>query len=381
MGEYKDFMEQFCSKCPEAAEARQWLNEELASGRNNNNRLGVMFGTKLRDMISMKNINKYNIEIDGVEKANLPDLVDEIRKKMKLRILDALGFDIDYVENESDYSYREGHTAIKNESNVWYSLKDNVYRLDSAYCIDSYMKNNGLTKEQLSPEFKMIKRLQDCRKVVNDLKSVNKIREIKPIASEDMVHDMKLMEKAKFATKILTKMQKINGDDRIQFIKNSTQAINSMMDNFEKFVDDKYKDKKIYFYKDKVETDLYKEWKAQQIERRSASKNQEAFMMPKELMQMMKLKEQIKKGINSIAHDIEHRGLEEKAAIVEALNIPANGYLSKKTEIYERNLEVNAYDGAKMMHSAVGDSFVVDFKLSGLYYRLCTVYRFLNKTI
>lgn len=626
--EYKDFMEQFCSKCPEAAEARQWLNEELASGRNNNNRLGVMFGTKLRDMISMKNINKYNIEIDGVEKANLPDLVDEIRKKMslgsgfmvtdhkegamaikqqedkkkinaqlenvkkvyegkpnhlfnfyeemtkgileinegssgynkilatheklgeyllknknplaydaqiivkslrrdlgylktntsirngelvqdtldklqkdcaqelgvidkenariqqekreariraeeefqdskyryrdmkaqtketfdllekegllkghekeagelrnalakrerepekmlgliiqseamvekisageisqtvreslekftkqlqigivlnyrgraegkmlsyfsdnderkyeeKLRILDALGFDIDYVENESDYSYREGHTAIKNESNVWYSLKDNVYRLDSAYCIDSYMKNNGLIKEQLSPEFKMIKRLQDCRKVVNDLKSVNKIREIKPIASEDMVHDMKLMEKAKFATKILTKMQKINGDDRIQFIKNSTQAINSMMDNFEKFVDDKYKDKKIYFYKDKVETDLYKEWKAQQIERRSASKNQEAFMMPKELMQMMKLKEQIKKGINSIAHDIEHRGLEEKAAIVEALNIPANGYLSKKTEIYERNLEVNAYDGAKMMHSAVGIS-------------------------
>ena len=628
MGEYKDFMEQFCNQCPEAAEARQWLNEELASGRNNNNRLGVMFGTKLRDMISMKNINKYNIEIDGVDKSELPDLIGEIRQKMslgsgfmisdhkegaralkqqedkkkinaqlqnvkkayegkpnhlsnlyqemtkgileinegsggynnllanheklaqyllnnqnplaydaqvivkslrrdlgylktdksikngeqiqgtldklhkdceqelevintenariqqekreariraeeefqdskyryrglkaqtketfellekegllkdhekeagelqnalakreigsdkmldliiqseamvkkisageisqtaresleklskqlqigialnyrgraerrlssyltnseerkyeeKLKILDGMGFDTDYVNNLFDIDSKKENPYITTESNVWHSLKDHLYKSDSAYCIDHYMKNNGLTKEQLNPEFKMIKRLLDCRRAVDNLKSVDKIREIKPLTSEDMVHDIKLLEKAKFATKLLDKIQKIKGDDRKQFIINSTQSINNMMNDFEKFVDDKYKDKQIYFYKDKADTDIYKEWKTQQLERRSAAKNQEAFMTPKDLMQMIKLKERIQQGRRSIAQNTENRGLEEKAVIAEAMNIPTNGYFAKKLEIYERNLNVKAHDTAKAMHGLIGIS-------------------------
>ena len=626
--EYKDVMEQFFTKCPEAAEARQWLNEELESGRNNSNRIGVMFGTKLRDLITMKNIEKYNIEIDGVDKSELPDLIGEIRQKMslgsgfmisdhkegaralkqqedkkkinaqlqnvkkayegkpnhlsnlyqemtrgileinegssgynnllatheklgeyllknknplaydaqvivkslrrdlgylktnksiqngeqiqdtldklhkdceqelevintenariqqekrearireeeafqdskyryrglkaqaketfellekegllkdhekeagelqnalakreigsdkmldliiqseemvkkisagemsqtareslekfskqlqtgialnyrgraerrlssyltnseerkyeeKLKILDGMGFDTDYVNNLFDIDSKKENPYITTESNVWHSLKDHLYKSDSAYCIDHYMKNNGLTKEQLNPEFKMIKRLQDCRRAVDNLKSVDKIREIKPLTSEDMVHDIKLLEKAKFATKLLDKIQKIKGDDRKQFIINSTQSINNMMDDFEKFVDDKYKDKQIYFYKDKADTDIYKEWKTQQLERRSAAKNQEAVMTPKDLMQTIKLKERIQQGRRSIAKGIENRGLEEKAAIAEAMNIPTNGYFAKNLEIYERNLNVRAHDTAEAMHGLIGIS-------------------------
>ena len=267
--------------------------------------------------------------------------------------MEILGWDTDCVEDESVFRFGKGIENM-NEGSVWSNLKEEqMSHADATYAIDGLMEAKGLKLEDLSPEFQMMKRLFDCRKIVPKLKSVDHLRHYQPITSEDMVHDAKLVEMAKFATRILNKIEKYKGDDRQEFIKNSTSYITGMMDSFEKFLEEKYKDKKIYFFKNKPEPNLYKEWKEQQVKRREELKHQGNTLADLDEVKLLKTKEKIKQAKKEARQKDNNVTLEERCAIASKLKLPADVGIIREDELKAIKNEDNIVKQAKKLYSRV----------------------------
>lgn len=271
--------------------------------------------------------------------------------------MNILGWDTNCVEDEGVFRFGKGIEEM-DEDRVWHNLKKfQMSEADATYCIDGLMETKGLKVEDLSPELQMMKRLFDCRKIVPDLKSVKHLRNYEIITPEDMVHDAKLIEKAKFATRILNKIEKYEENDRKKFIKNSASYIIGMMDNFEKFLEEKYKDKKLYFFKNKPESNLYKEWKEQQLKHREELRHQGRTLTDLDEVKLLKIKEKFKEGMESADQKVKtletNRAMEERYAIADTLKLPKYVGITRAEEINAIADKKNTINQAEIIYKTI----------------------------
>ena len=332
-----------------------------------------------------KYLSKNKKELEAYGKALGMNKISQ--KKMRedythrLVALRTLGIDGSFLENEENTRLDGSEERFTSEKETWEKLLDSNNLSDSMNCIAAYMRGIGIKEEDLSPEFKVMKRLQDNKKIVFDLKSVDKLLKNETITSEDLVHDKILLEMAKFSDKMLKKIAKY-GDEQKKFIRDSADGIQEMLNEYEKFLKDKYQNKELSFYKENAThklnndskdldkenptSELYKEWKELQLVRRKEQK-QQGIITGKDKIKAAGVMGKLEKERNNFQYQYsgeEKHILEHKYWLAKKLNIPTNAFHSIETEIKYRDHDEERYEKAKNMYNKMErDSSVDKYKL------------------
>ena len=288
----------------------------------------------------------------------------------RLVALEALGLDNSFLESVENTRLDGSGEQLTSEKETWKKLLDSRNLSDSMNCIAAYMRGTGTKEEDLIPEFKVMKRLQDNKKIVFDLKSVDKLLKNEAITSEDMIHDKILLEMAKFSDRMLKKIAKYDNEQK-EFIRDSVDGIHEMLDEYEKFLKDKYQNKELSFYKENPAhklndtskdldrenptNELYKEWKELQLARRKEQK-QQGIIPGKDKIKAAGVMGKLEIERNNLKYKYsgeENHKLENKYWLVEKLNIPTNAFYSIETEIKYREHEQARDKKAQEMYSDV----------------------------
>ena len=295
----------------------------------------------------------------------------------RLVALEALGIDNSFLESVENTHLDGSGEQLTSEKETWKKLLDSRNLSDSMNCIAAYMRGTGTKEEDLIPEFKVMKRLQDNKKIVFDLKSVDKLLKNETITSEDLIHDKILLEMAKFSDKMLKKIAKY-GNEQKEFIRDSVDGIHEMLDEYEKFLKDKYQNKELSFYKEnpahKLNNaskdldrenptgELYKEWKELQLAHRKEQKHQ-GIIPGKDKVKaagvMGKLEIERYNLRYKYSGEEKHK-LEDKYLLAKKLNIPTCDFHSLETEIKYQEIENARYEKAMSMYEEMERDSSVD---------------------
>ena len=295
----------------------------------------------------------------------------------RLVALRTLGIDETFLEKEESTRLDGSGERITSEKEAWKKLLNRDKLSDSMNCIAAYMRGTGIKEEDLIPEFKVMKRLQDNKKIVFDLKSVDKLLKNETITSEDLIHDKILLEMAKFSDRMLKKIEKY-GDERRDFIRDSADGIHEMLDEYEKFLKDKYQNKELSFYKENPAhnlnnnskdldrenptSELYKEWKELQLAHRKEQKHQ-GIIPGKDKVKAAGVMGKLEIERDSMQYEYsgeKKHMLEQKYFLAKKLNIPTCDFHSLETEIKYQEIENARYEKAKSMYEGMERDSGVD---------------------
>lgn len=312
-----------------------------------------------------KNIEEYSKAL-GMDKVSQKKMREEYVHR--LVALYALEIDASFLENEESTCLDGSEERLTSEKDTWHKLLYSNKLSDSMNCIAAYMRGTGTKEEDLIPEFKVMKRLQDSKKILFELKSIDKLLKNETITSEDMVHDKVLLEMAKFSDKILKKIGKHKGEEQKNFIRDSAEGIHEMLDEYEKFLRDKYQNKELSFYKENPASnlnndskdldrenptsELYKEWKELQLVRRKELK-QQGMIAGKDKIKAAGFMSKLKAERDTIKQKYSNENeyaIEIKYLLAKKLNIPTDAFLPIETEKKYHEHEQARYKKAQEMY-------------------------------